>query len=162
MDLGAWCNGTRFVSLEGHRLSWLMKISRFFSFVLGSVATAPPLNNVSFCLDTFHFIAHWSLYRRHCTVLVAENVVKCATFRCGEGRWLLPYKCLWCVFLGAFEWSRKATVSFVMSVRLHVSARRPLDGFPWNLVLRTFMEICRGTPSLVHVGQKYPLLFVKT
>jgi len=51
MELGVWCNATWFVSLQGHRLSWLLKISWFFSFVTGSVAIAPRLER--------QFIAHW-------------------------------------------------------------------------------------------------------
>jgi hypothetical protein len=35
------------------------------------------------------------------------------------------------------------------SVCPHVSARLPLDEFPLNLILRTFIKICRG------IGQKY-------
>jgi hypothetical protein len=35
------------------------------------------------------------------------------------------------------------TLSFVLSVCPHVSARVPLDGYPWNLILGTFMNACR-------------------
>ena len=37
-----------------------------------------------------------------------------------------PFSC-------AFAKLRKATVSFVLSVRPHVTSRLPLDGFSWNL-----------------------------
>jgi len=162
MDLGGWCNGTRFVSLQGHRLSWLMKIPRVFSVVLGSVAIAPRLKNVSFCLGTFQFIAH-----SYAVDSVRFSHRKRREVRHVNHVWWMPVilsikLCFRYDLLGAFAWSRKAPVSFVMSVRPHVSARRPLDGFPWNLVLRTFMEICQGTPDLVHIGQKCRLLFVKT
>jgi len=38
-------------------------------------------------------------------------------------------------FLSAFAKFRKATVSFVMSVRQHGTTLLPLAGFSWNLVL---------------------------
>jgi len=44
------------------------------------------------------------------------------------------------VFLGAFVQSRKAPTSFTY-VRPHVSARLPLDGFSWYLILVSFMEV---------------------
>jgi hypothetical protein len=37
-----------------------------------------------------------------------------------------------CPFLGAFAKVRRATISFVMSVRPHGRTRLPLDGFLWN------------------------------
>ena len=52
-----------------------------------------------------------------------------------------------------------------------VSARLPLNGISWNLVLDTFVKICQGTSSYVlcqdnsnldKIGQKYPVLYMKT
>jgi apolipoprotein N-acyltransferase len=40
---------------------------------------------------------------------------------------------------------------FSSSVCPNVSARLPLDGFPWNFILRTYMKICRDNPSLVNI-----------
>jgi hypothetical protein len=41
-------------------------------------------------------------------------------------------------FLGAFAKLRKATISFVMSVRAHGKTWLPVDGFWWNLVFEVF------------------------
>jgi hypothetical protein len=45
------------------------------------------------------------------------------------------------ICLGAFASSRKVRTSF-LSACLHVPTRLPLDGFPLNLILGTFMKIC--------------------
>jgi hypothetical protein len=51
------------------------------------------------------------------------------------------------LLLGAFAKLRKATINFVMSVRLfvcpHGTTRLPLDGFSWNLIFESFSKICR-------------------
>ena len=48
-------------------------------------------------------------------------------------------------FLGAFAKLRKATISFVMPVRLsvrpHRTTRLPLDGFSWNLIFEDITKI---------------------
>jgi hypothetical protein len=48
-------------------------------------------------------------------------------------------KPLW-QFLGALAKLRNATISFVMSVCLHGTARLPLDGFWWNLIFELFFR----------------------
>lgn len=65
-------------------------------------------------------------------------------------------------FLGSLTQSRKAPTSFVMSVRPSVcpsfamyQPRLPLDVFPSNLVLETFLKICRQNPNLAQIRQKY-------
>jgi hypothetical protein len=40
------------------------------------------------------------------------------------------------------------------SVRSHVSALLPFDGFPWNLISVTSMLICGEIPDLVKIGQQ--------
>jgi hypothetical protein len=45
-------------------------------------------------------------------------------------------------FLGAFAKFRKATISFVVSVRSHGTCRLKLDGFLWNLVFEGFSKMC--------------------
>jgi hypothetical protein len=47
------------------------------------------------------------------------------------------------------------------SVRLNISVQLPLDRFPWNLILGIFMEICRGKPDLVKIGQNHRALHMK-
>jgi hypothetical protein len=48
------------------------------------------------------------------------------------------------LFLGAFAKSRKATITFVLSVRPsvrpHGRTRLPLDGFSWNLIFQDFSK----------------------
>ena len=66
--------------------------------------------------------------------------------------------------LGAFAQSRKAPLnpSHVRpSVYPHVSARLPLDGFPWNLILGTSMEVFRETPGVVKIGQICRALYME-
>jgi hypothetical protein len=43
----------------------------------------------------------------------------------------------------------------------HVPSRIQMEGFPWNLILGTFMEICREDSNLVTVGQKCRALCMK-
>ena len=67
-------------------------------------------------------------------------------------RFTLSLRCL-----GALAQPRKAPTSFVIrpSVRPNVSARLPMNGFPWNFILWNFMEICQETPNFVKFGQKH-------
>ena len=41
-----------------------------------------------------------------------------------------------------------------LSVCAYISERLPLDGFPWNLTLKTFIEICPEFGNLIEIGQK--------
>jgi len=65
-------------------------------------------------------------------------------------------------FLGAFAELRKATVSFVMSMRPHGANRLPLDGFSWNLTFEYFSKICRENSSFVKIWQEWGVLYMKT
>ena len=55
--------------------------------------------------------------------------------------------------LGTFAKLRKATISFVMSVRLsfrpHGTTRFPLHGFSWNLISEDFSKICGENSSFM-------------
>jgi hypothetical protein len=55
---------------------------------------------------------------------------------------------------GAFAYSCKAPVSYVMSVCPHVSARLPMGEFPWSLMLVTFMKVSWENPDLLKIGRK--------
>ena len=61
-------------------------------------------------------------------------------------------------FLYAFTKLRKATISFVMSVRSsvrpHGTTRLPLDEFSWNLIFECFSKICRENSSLIKIWQE--------
>ena len=48
--------------------------------------------------------------------------------------------------------------SFVPSVRPHISARLPLDGLPWNVILGSCMQVCLENSYLVTLGQKFHVL----
>ena len=54
-------------------------------------------------------------------------------------------------FWGAFAQSRKVPIGFDISVRpsvrIYQSPRLPLDGFSWNLTLKTLIKNCRGNPN---------------
>jgi hypothetical protein len=58
------------------------------------------------------------------------------------------------VFWGAFAKLRKATTSFVMSVRPHGITRLPLDGFSWNLIFEGFSTICREISSFIKIWKE--------
>ena len=46
------------------------------------------------------------------------------------------------------------------SVCPRASARRPLDGFPLNIILGTSVKICSENPNLVKIRQKYRALYM--
>jgi len=49
---------------------------------------------------------------------------------------------------------RKATISFVMSVRPTETARLPLDRFSLNFIFENFPKICREIQVLLKSGNK--------
>ena len=72
----------------------------------------------------------------------------------------LSYRCpssffvVFCYFLGSFAKLRKATISFVMSVRPHGTTLLQLDGFSWNLIFEDFSKICRENSRFIKIGQE--------
>ena len=64
--------------------------------------------------------------------------------------------------LGAFPKLRKATMSFVMSVRPHGTPQLPLAGVSWNLIFEDFSKICRENSSLIKIGQEWRALYMET
>jgi hypothetical protein len=77
----------------------------------------------------------------------------------------------WIQFLGAFAKLQKATISFVIYVRLsvrpsillHGTTPLQLDGFSWNLIFEEFVsKICREESSLIKIGQEWRVLYTKT
>ena len=79
--------------------------------------------------------------------------------------------CNRCQFLFAFSQSQRAPISLVMSVRPsvrpsaspsfhmficpHVSVPLPPEGFPWNLILRTYLKISRANPKFDKIWHKF-------
>ena len=64
---------------------------------------------------------------------------------------------LWHLFpsiLGTFAKLQKATIGFVMSVRLHGTTWLPLDRFSCNLIFEDFLKICQGNSSVIKIGQE--------
>jgi hypothetical protein len=126
-----------------------------------------------------------TLYSNELTRLCAlENYIESCRRECFKTYMKLSHllRCLFCVLLTTdnksktAEWifrlirkSRKSPVTFVTSVSpsvcLHlcpqVSARLPLDGFPWNLILGTSMKICRENTNLPKIGQTYLTFYLK-
>ena len=65
--------------------------------------------------------------------------------------------------LGTFARSAYCNLKFVRdSICPHVSARFPLDGFLWNLVLGTVIKISREISGLVKIIPKYRALYMET
>jgi hypothetical protein len=46
----------------------------------------------------------------------------------------------------------KSHIRLMMSVCPHVTARITLKGYPFILILVTFMNVCRETPDLAKTG----------
>ena len=70
---------------------------------------------------------------------------------------------MWVSVLGVFAQSQKSHITFVMSIHKSTySALLPLDGFIWNFMLETSIQICWGIPDLFNAGQKYQALHVET
>jgi len=68
-------------------------------------------------------------------------------------------------FWGAFAKLRKATISFLMSVRTsvcpHRTTRLPLDGDSWNVTFEYFSKNCRQNSRLIKIWQEKRLLYKK-
>ena len=82
------------------------------------------------------------------------------------GWYLCSLVCYWKFsFLGALAKLRKATVSFIMSVRpsvrLHGTTELPLDGFLWNSIYQNCSKICREYTSFIKMWQEERVLYVK-
>jgi len=54
--------------------------------------------------------------------------------------------------LGAFAKLRKATISFIVSARPHVTIQLPLDRFSLNLIFEDFSKFCRENSSFIKIG----------
>jgi len=54
-----------------------------------------------------------------------------------------------------------STCSVRVSICSPISAPLPPEGFPWNFIMGTFMNICQATVNLVKVGQKYRTFYVR-
>lgn len=64
--------------------------------------------------------------------------------------------------LKACSRSSKRRLSTSSYLSAHVSAPLPLEGFPRNLILRTFIKICRENPNLFTSRQEYGAHFMRT
>jgi len=68
--------------------------------------------------------------------------------------------------LGSFAKLRKATTSFVMSVRPpllpHGTSRLPLDGFSWNLMFEYFSTLSKENLRSIKVLPKQRVIYMKT
>ena len=62
----------------------------------------------------------------------------------------------------AFAKLRKATISFVMPVRPHVTTRLPLDGFSWNLILSIFRKYIKNFKFLFKIWHGKRVVYMKT
>ena len=62
----------------------------------------------------------------------------------------------------AFACSWIAPVKSFMMICPHVSPRLPLDGFPWNLTLKTLLNIFIEYPDLTKTGKKCGSFYMET
>ena len=65
-------------------------------------------------------------------------------------------------FLGAFAKLRRATISFLMSVRPHGTNWLPLDGFSLSLLFEGFSKVCRVYSSFIKIRPVEGVLYMKT
>ena len=56
--------------------------------------------------------------------------------------------------LGAFAKLRKATISFIVSARPHVTIQLPLDRFSLNLIFEDFSKFCRENSRWIKIRKK--------
>jgi len=63
------------------------------------------------------------------------------------------------LYLGAFAYSRKTTLTFLPSVCQHLLISLTLDGFPQNLILRTLMKICQENWNFLKNGLEYRVFY---
>ena len=93
-----------------------------------------------------------------------EELIKITMSTCTHETTKKTAYCYYHCFLGAFTKLRKATISFVMSVGLPVSAHGtpqvPPDRFTWNLIWDS-SKICRANASFVKILQELPLLYIQ-
>ena len=69
----------------------------------------------------------------------------------------------WTFLLGACAKLRKATISFVMSVRPSAwTTRLPLDGSSQNLIHEYFSKICWANSYFIKIEREYRLHYMKT
>jgi hypothetical protein len=61
---------------------------------------------------------------------------------------------------GALLWN--VPTRFAMSVRPRVTTQQLRNEFSWNLVLRSFINVCRHIPVLVKIGRPYRALHMRT
>jgi hypothetical protein len=79
----------------------------------------------------------------------------------------LSYVLIEIMFLGAFTKLRKATISFVMSVRLSVRPSTWYNSAPtrrilWNLICEYFWKNCRENSCLISVWREKRVLYTET
>jgi len=65
------------------------------------------------------------------------------------------------VLLGAFAKLRKATNSFVMSIRPHGTIQLPPNRFSWNSILEHFSKLCQENSSFIKIEQESRVLHMK-
>jgi hypothetical protein len=72
------------------------------------------------------------------------------------------YRYIFVQFLGSFVKLWKATVSFVMSVRLYGTTRLPNYELSWNWTFEYFSKIYHKNSSCIKIGHASPVLYMKT
>ena len=85
----------------------------------------------------------------------SETLVSHITWRHVRGDLYLPFFFWFCFKARSHCRENRLFASSRPSVCSHVSARLSLDGYLWNLLLRTLMKICREEPNLVKIGLIY-------
>jgi hypothetical protein len=114
------------------------------------------------------YLIFWNFFvSRWTSILKVWCKIGCIDFsqiRVFLKEWLeLNFTSFRCVLTVARNVSYIRHVCPYVSVCSHVlSARLPMDVFPWNLIFGTCVKICWETPSFVTIGQKYRRLYMKT
>jgi hypothetical protein len=129
----------------------------FYQLYLSKFYILPTQCVYEFCVD-LTTNSNISLYNINWLVITAAECVYCAVRTAYirlRLRSLITFRWLISVLSGAFAKLRKATISFVVSVRPsvcpHGTTRLPLDGFSWNLMSEYFFfsKFCRKNSSFI-------------
>jgi hypothetical protein len=81
--------------------------------------------------------------------------------KCGDFSRLIFPSCVDTV-LGALIKLKKATISFIMSVRPFGTTRVPMNGFSWNFIFEDFSNISRVHSSFIKIWQEWRALYMTT
>jgi hypothetical protein len=151
---GAVFRCVRLVATDGHKTSYSLSVSLSFRPRLSELLRPDelPLNLLLRAIK-----AYW---KNSYLVRIEEK------YRWLHVEVLGMFLCCWQQYIrqesALLDWNgNRLLVPPPVSVCLQISARFPVDGFEWNLILRAYMK-CRQIPNLVKNWHIFRELYMKT